>query len=118
MQVLLIILAVAAVIALGVWAATRLVRLSDYDDADWTPVGQSGPLILTVSGILKDFQPAFQRPGCVLLLEDNGTTGKYYVAKSPHDVRRLFPIGERAVLKIASNTKPVNGVFDTLPDPG
>lgn len=116
------VLAIAVIIAVAgaLYLNRDKLKLPDVIDADFETIRPDDPRaigILTVSGTMRDFQPAFNRPGCILLLETNGETGRYYVNKSTHNVRNDYPIGEKIRLRIAADAKPVDGVIDTLPDP-
>ena len=71
-------------------------------------------ILLTVSGTVRNMDPAGGRPGCVLEMSNGRDTGRYYVPLSPHDCRIAFPEGRKAVLKVWADAAPgKDGSIDT-----
>ena len=73
-------------------------------------------IVLVVSGTMTGFEPAKQRPGCVLTLTNGTDEGRYYVPLDPHHCRQAFPEGEKASLRIEASVIEKGGVIDTVGD--
>lgn len=61
-------------------------------------------VLVTVHGFLKHIEPAKNRPGCVLHVTDNHTTGKYYIPLSPHECRKEFLEGNIITFRMYADT--------------
>lgn len=80
-------------------------------------------VLLTVTGTLARMLPAKGRPGCLLEMTDDNSTGLYYVPLSPHDCRREFPEGKKITFRIDQDavrsqdgSYPTAGTADRLWD--
>lgn len=74
----------------------------------------TAPISVIVHGFLEWFDPAKDRPGCVLHVTSGGTLGHYYVPLSPHDCRDAFPERTTVAFRLDLGTEPDSkGVYDT-----
>lgn len=71
-------------------------------------------VMCTVRGTLLQMEPAKGRPGCVLVMGNGTTTGRYYVPLAPHECRTQFPEGTVVSFRMYPGTLPgEDGTYDT-----
>lgn len=71
-------------------------------------------ILVTVHGMLKTIEPAKERPGCILHVTDNISTGKYYIPLSPHECRKEFSEGNIITFQLYAHTiSDKDGVYET-----